>query len=156
MFDRKSYMHQYNKEYRESHKDILNERSSKYYYENRKNILNEQRSKRDIKRTRERELYRINNKKLSNSAYYQRRKKAGKVDIDLFQDIYETNIKEYGTLTCSYCHIKIEFGKDSIDHMQPVSRDGKSTRDNLCISCISCNCSKGDKTVAEYKEFISH
>ena len=32
------------------------------------------------------------------------------------QQVYEDNIKQYGTLTCYLCEEKIEFGLDNLEH----------------------------------------
>jgi hypothetical protein len=55
---------------------------------------------------------------------------------------------------CSYCGEEIELNKVTVDHMLPVSRGGKTTEDNLCISCNSCNQEKSNMTVSEYKMFL--
>lgn len=53
---------------------------------------------------------------------------------------------------CNYC------GKDCkenyhIDHIIPVSRGGGNNIDNLCLSCPSCNWSKGNKTAEEFIKY---
>lgn len=47
--------------------------------------------------------------------------------------------------TCAYCG---EFG-DTIDHIIPKSRGGRSTWGNLVASCFDCNGRKGDLTPRE-------
>lgn len=71
------------------------------------------------------------------------------------QLVYEENIKKYGTLTCYLCLIKIEFGKDQLEHKTPVSRGGKSNYSNLGVSCPKCNAKKGTKTEEEYRRYIN-
>ena len=46
---------------------------------------------------------------------------------------------------CAYC------GKsaNTIDHVQPKSRGGKDTWENLVACCLKCNNAKSDKTLAE-------
>jgi 5-methylcytosine-specific restriction endonuclease McrA len=46
---------------------------------------------------------------------------------------------------CAYC------GKsaNTIDHVQPKSRGGKDTWENLVACCLKCNNDKSDKTLAE-------
>ena len=76
---------------------------------------------------------------------------AGRLYKKIIQEVYEENIKLYGTLTCIYCLKKIEFGKDTLEHKIPVSRGGTNKKSNLAIVCKKCNCSKNNKTVEEYQ-----
>lgn len=94
--------------------------------------------------------------------YYRQKRKAlvkggGKLTIQTIQQVYEDNIKKYGTLTCIYCLNPIEFGKDTLEHKQPLSRGGINLYENLAIACRKCNSSKGKKTEGEYrKEILNH
>lgn len=57
------------------------------------------------------------------------------------------------TKVCLYCGIPCD--KDyHVDHMQPISRGGQHTLDNLCIACPTCNLRKNRKTVSEFMEVI--
>ena len=56
---------------------------------------------------------------------------------------------------CLYCLNKVS-NKYHIDHIVPLSRGGTNSPDNICISCQSCNLSKGSKLLVEWKpEFIA-
>jgi len=46
---------------------------------------------------------------------------------------------------CAYC----SKSATTIDHVQPKSRGGKDTWENLVACCLRCNNKKGDKTLAE-------
>jgi 5-methylcytosine-specific restriction endonuclease McrA len=46
---------------------------------------------------------------------------------------------------CAYCGRSA----NTIDHVQPKSRGGKDTWENLVACCLKCNSSKGDKTLHE-------
>ncbi|HDY68814.1 hypothetical protein LCGC14_2705320 [marine sediment metagenome] len=84
-------------------------------------------------------------------------KKAGLLTIETIQRVYEDNIKKYGTLTCVYCNNPVEFKQDSLEHKQPLSREGTNEYHNLAIACRKCNSSKGKKTEEEYrKEILSY
>lgn len=50
---------------------------------------------------------------------------------------------------CQYCGIRVNSKEATIDHIMPRSRGGKNTWQNLTISCIDCNVSKGNKTPQE-------
>ncbi len=46
---------------------------------------------------------------------------------------------------CAYCNR----AANTIDHVQPKSRGGKDTWENLVACCLKCNNKKGDKTLGE-------
>lgn len=50
---------------------------------------------------------------------------------------------------CAYCGTNE--GPFHLDHIQPVSKGGKNTAENLTVACNSCNSSKGSKTVEEWQ-----
>jgi len=79
------------------------------------------------------------------------KKGGGPLFLKEIQFIYEENIKKFGTLTCVYCLKKLSFGEDSLEHIIPLSRGGTNKRDNLSIACLSCNCSKADKLLNEWR-----
>ena len=66
-------------------------------------------------------------------------KNGGKLTIQTLQQVYEDNIKRFGTLTCIYCLKPIEFGKDTLEHKIPLCRGGTNNYENLAIACKSCN-----------------
>lgn len=41
----------------------------------------------------------------------------------------------------------------SVDHMKPLARGGSDLKSNVRISHLTCNVSKGDKTIEEYREW---
>lgn len=51
--------------------------------------------------------------------------------------------------TCQYCHRKFPAKELNIDHVIPRSRGGKTTWDNVALSCIKCNTKKGARTPDE-------
>ena len=51
---------------------------------------------------------------------------------------------------CSYCAIELSSDQIQLDHVIPLSKGGSHTIDNFAISCRSCNCSKGNKTLEEF------
>ena len=68
------------------------------------------------------------------------------------QQVYEDNIKKYGTLTCILCNKSIKFGKDSLEHLMPLSRGGTNDYDNLGIAHRSCNSQKHIMTLEEWNK----
>jgi 5-methylcytosine-specific restriction endonuclease McrA len=75
----------------------------------------------------------------------------GELSIQTIQQVYEDNIKRFGTLTCYLCFKPIEFRQDCLEHKIPLSRGGTNVRDNLDIAHRSCNSKKNTKTEEEYQ-----
>ena len=96
--------------------------------------------------------------KIPAKVFRQRRKalikRGGNLPIERIQMVYEDNIKQYGTLTCYLCLNPIQFGKDTLEHKQPLSRNGTNEYNNLAVACFKCNCKKNIKTEEEYKKEI--
>ena len=52
---------------------------------------------------------------------------------------------------CAYCLTRFESTKDkTADHVEPLFLGGKHSIDNIVISCLSCNSSKGKKGLLEW------
>ena len=51
--------------------------------------------------------------------------------------------------TCQYC--QAVGGRLECDHIVPVSRGGANSDDNLCTACFSCNRSKSNKLLSEWR-----
>jgi hypothetical protein len=51
--------------------------------------------------------------------------------------------------TCQYCYKKFPVKKLNIDHIIPRSRGGKTTWENIALSCLNCNTKKAAKTLEE-------
>ena len=49
---------------------------------------------------------------------------------------------------CFYCG---QLGRLTIEHLIPVSRGGRDSIGNYVLACHSCNASKGNRTVMEYR-----
>lgn len=52
---------------------------------------------------------------------------------------------------CYYCGEKLDFENFHIEHIQPLSQDGKNNDENLCGSCWHCNLTKGPLNLEEYR-----
>lgn len=52
-------------------------------------------------------------------------------------------------LTCQYCLKRFTAGELTLDHVNPRSRDGGNTWENLVAACYKCNNRKGNMTPAE-------
>lgn len=97
------------------------------------------------------------------AAHNQNRKRAlvGRLDSKTVQQVYEENIKKYGTLTCELCFKPVTFGQDAIEHDVPISRKDEfpnvriNSRENLSVahgvgSTKNCNSLKGKMTKKEW------
>lgn len=58
---------------------------------------------------------------------------------------------------CAYCRCLMtaeDYGNGKVatfDHLTPLSRGGKTRRENLVLACITCNQAKGSMTEVEYR-----
>lgn len=77
-------------------------------------------------------------------------KKRG-LTVETIKQVYEENIKRFGVLSCYLCYKPIPTGKDHIEHKTPFVRGGTNAKENLGVSCQFCNCSKHNKTEAEFR-----
>ena len=67
------------------------------------------------------------------------------------QDVKFTrqNIYEHYGFTCCYCGHVGKTSELNLDHVQPKSVGGKTTWDNIVLSCIPCNTAKDDRAIGE-------
>ena len=55
---------------------------------------------------------------------------------------------------CYYCEKVVTFQELTMDHLIPLGRGGRSTRDNLVPSCKDCNNKKKNMLPVEWQEYI--
>jgi 5-methylcytosine-specific restriction protein A len=55
---------------------------------------------------------------------------------------------------CYYCGDKVGFKNLTMDHIIPLSRGGRSTRDNLVPCCKKCNTRKKSSLPVEWDEYL--
>jgi len=55
---------------------------------------------------------------------------------------------------CYYCHQIVSFKELTMDHLVPLTRGGRSTRDNLVPSCKACNNQKKNMLPLEWEEYL--
>lgn len=142
--------------YKKDYKKKMNKKWCLKNKDRKNQLLKQWRHKKGIsKRYREECLGGISNtkeyKKLYHKQYKALIKGAGKLTIQTIQQVYEDNIKKYGTLTCYLCLKLIQFGQDSLEHKIPLSRGGMNNYNNLAIAHMSCNRKKHNKTEVEYR-----
>ncbi len=52
---------------------------------------------------------------------------------------------------CYYCGKRFEVASLSMDHVVPVVRGGRSTKNNVVVACKKCNFDKKHKTLVEIR-----
>ena len=68
--------------------------------------------------------------------------------------VYHVSTKFLNKLRSSSCAVCKSTNSVSIDHIVPISRGGAHSEGNLQPLCFSCNSSKGNKTMMEWKLFM--
>ncbi|MBU1232930.1 MAG: HNH endonuclease [Proteobacteria bacterium] len=57
---------------------------------------------------------------------------------------------------CHFCGRKVPFKELTMDHLLPLGRGGRSTKDNLVPCCKSCNNKKKSMLPLEWEEYIEN
>lgn len=55
---------------------------------------------------------------------------------------------------CHYCGLKVSFHDLTMDHLVPLARGGRSTKDNLVPSCKNCNNLKKSMLPIEWQDYL--
>lgn len=55
---------------------------------------------------------------------------------------------------CYYCNKKFTYKQLTMDHLVPLARGGRSTKDNLVPSCKKCNTKKKSMLSVEWEEYV--
>ncbi len=55
---------------------------------------------------------------------------------------------------CYYCQQKVAFQDLTMDHLVPLARGGRSTKENLVPSCKNCNNLKKTMLPIEWQEYL--
>lgn len=55
---------------------------------------------------------------------------------------------------CHYCQQKFPYRELTMDHLVPLARGGRSTKDNLVPSCKACNILKKSMLPLEWQEHL--
>ena len=56
--------------------------------------------------------------------------------------------------TCWYCGQKVGYANLTMDHVIPLARGGRSTKDNLVPCCKDCNTKKKNALPIEWDEYM--
>ena len=55
---------------------------------------------------------------------------------------------------CHYCHRQVAHKDITMDHLVPLARGGKSSKDNLVPACKQCNNKKKNLLPLEWQEYL--
>lgn len=150
----KLYMKDYNKEYYAEHRVEENNRTrlncKKYYWANRERMREDRRLYWHNYGPQNYRKNLVANRKSKRELQQYRIAGAGYLTKELIQQVYEGNIKRFGTLTCYLCLKPIKFGDDNLEHKVPIVRGGKHELSNLDVAHKHCNQKKGTMTYSEY------
>ena len=71
-----------------------------------------------------------------------------------YYNVRENRLKvfERDSYKCHYCSKQLTRFSATIDHIQPVSRGGDNSIENLITSCLHCNAERGNKPVMDFIE----
>lgn len=56
---------------------------------------------------------------------------------------------------CYYCEKKVAYKNITMDHLVPIARGGRSTKDNLVPSCKECNTQKKTLLPIEWEDYLN-
>lgn len=166
----------YMKKYYQDHRAELREKQNFYAKSYRKTSAFKEsqrkyRLKSKEKKNARQRIWRINNRekyleyarkasrtlkgKLRDKAqHHNRRLREKGLRLAIIQQVYEENVKRFGTLTCELCFKPVDFGKDHLEHFMPLSRGGTNERINLGVAHGLCNRRKGNRTLEEHKAWL--
>lgn len=96
---------------------------------------------------RVREWFRRNKDK---AVHYQNVRRARKLAAPCDPNVDPEEIRVAQRNRCFYCYEDMTDKKATVEHIQPLSRGGGHTTDNIAIACLSCNSTKKDRTLREF------
>ena len=56
---------------------------------------------------------------------------------------------------CWYCGLQVGFNNLTMDHVIPLARGGRSTKDNIVPSCKECNTRKKSSLPVEWEDYMN-
>lgn len=74
-----------------------------------------------------------------------------KKELD-FYNVPENRLKifERDSYKCHYCTKQLTRFSATLDHIQPISKGGDNSFDNLITACLHCNAERGNKPVMDF------
>jgi hypothetical protein len=59
------------------------------------------------------------------------------------REFRKKSFRNVGFVNCHYCDEPITFNQSTADHVEAMTRGGRTVESNLVISCLPCNLQKG-------------
>lgn len=60
-------------------------------------------------------------------------------------------------LCCTYCNAAVEDGTQlTLDHVQPHSKGGSNSHENLVTACFRCNSARRDRSIASFARAVAN
>lgn len=126
--------------YRELHQTEIREYQKQYYAKNRLELLKKKR---------------LHPEKRRQSEHKRRAQKhGGSVGDKKLISRWEQSWRSKRYVRCYWCRFKIKTKLCHTDHIEPLSKGGSHSIDNLCISCCHCNLSKNAKDINEWNKSL--
>jgi len=69
---------------------------------------------------------------------------------------WEKSWRNSNSVICYWCGSHVAGRKAHLDHIQPLSKGGSHSIENLCVSCAHCNLSKKDKSLDRWNAGLVH
>ncbi len=63
----------------------------------------------------------------------------------------ERIFKGRSIVRCCFCRLRLYMSNATLEHIQPLSRGGDWTRDNLTLSCAGCNNERGSEDFETFR-----
>ena len=148
--DNKELKARLDKEYRENNADKIAEHKHKYYEANKESILAKNKARYQDNSESYYAIHKLwveqNKDKVATIKKAYKLRRRDKENASNLSSKELTIWLSEQPKVCAYCGIEITNGYH-IDHVEPLSKDGKHEVTNLALSCPSCNLRKSSKSM---------
>lgn len=73
---------------------------------------------------------------------------------DLWKKVHRADALSKQKGRCVYCREPLSVCRVTADHVIPISRGGRTTRENIGAACAPCNSAKGSMPVERFKRLL--
>ena len=141
----------YSRDWARKNSDVVNARVRAYHQKNKDdlNLKRAIRAKKNPEQTNEsRNRWARNNPEKIRASRVKSLHRRRALEKAFNYEVPVKAIRKMQNSACSYCGAS---GKIEIDHVVPISKGGRNSEGNLVPACATCNKSKSDKFVMEWK-----